>query len=257
MKSKHIIASALLLSAIPAMAGTTAPSLTEMQPVATSDSGWQVRAALYGWATGLDGDIAIKGNEVPVDVGFGDIFDHLDFAAMGVVQVGRGKWDFAADLFYAKLGAENTRRNIDFDAQLDQFIGNFFVAYSVLDTGSTHFGVYAGARVNWMDTELDIDFPNIADRSLSASESWVDPIIGVRFQQELSGKFFFRAVGDIGGFGIASDLTWQAFAAIGYRVNENGSLLLGYRGIGTDYEDGDFGYDVVSHGLLLGFEYKF
>jgi hypothetical protein len=257
MNPKHIITSALLLSAIPAMAGTTAPSLSEIQPVAASDSGWQVRAALYGWATALDGDIAIKGNEVPVDVEFGDIFDHLDFAAMGMVEIGRGKWSFASDLFYAKLGAENSRRDINFDAQLDQFIGNFFLAYSVLDTGSTRFGVYAGARVNWMDTELDIDFPNIADRSLSASESWVDPIIGIRFQQQLSDKFFFRAVGDIGGFGIASDLTWQAFAAIGYRVNDNGSLLLGYRGIGTDYSNDGFTYDVVAHGLLLGYEYTF
>jgi hypothetical protein len=33
--------------------------------------------------------------------------------------------------------------------------------------------------------------------------------------------------------------------------------VVSYRGIGTDYEDGAFGYDVISHGILLGFEYKF
>ncbi|MDP3849950.1 MAG: hypothetical protein Q8Q59_05555 [Luteolibacter sp.] len=258
MKSSHstLVASILALAAVPAFAGSTAPSITVLEPVASTPD-WHWHAALYGWATGLNGDIAIKGIDAPVDVGFSDIFDHLDFAAMGLVEIGRGRWNFAADLFYAELGANTTRRDIDFDAELDQFIGNFAVAYSVIDTGCTHFAVYAGARVTWMETEIDIDFPNIADRSLSASKSWVDPIIGVRFQQELSEKFFLRTVGDIGGFGISSDFTWQAFAAFGYRITENGSILLGYRGIGSDYSDGDFTYDVITHGVLLGFEYRF
>jgi len=56
---------------------------------------------------------------------------------------------------------------------------------------------------------------------------------------------------------VSSDFTWQALAALGYHLNDSASVLLGYRGIGTDYEDGAFAYDVISHGLLLGFEYKF
>ena len=130
----------------------------------------------------------------------------------------------------------------------------------MIDDPDTRFDVYAGARVNSLDADLDITRTGIIrTRQFSGSESktWVDPIIGVRFQQELPNQFFFRGVGDIGGFGISSDFTWQALAAFGYRVNDNGSVLLGYRGIGTDYSDGDFGYDVISHGLVLGFEYKF
>jgi hypothetical protein len=257
MTTKTIIASVVLLAAIPAGAGTTIPHLTEAEPVATTESGWRFSAALYGWATGLDGDITIKERDIPVDVGFGDVLNHLDFAAMGVVQVRRDKWSFVADLFYAKLGAENSKGDIDFDAGLDQFVGNFMVMRNVLDTGCTHLDAYAGARLSWMDATVDIDFPNIQDRSFSHSGTWVDPIIGVRFQQDLSDKFFFRTLGDIGGFGIASDLTWQGFAAFGYRVNDKGSVLLGYRGIGTDYSDGGFSYDVTTHGLLLGFEYMF
>jgi hypothetical protein len=38
---------------------------------------------------------------------------------------------------------------------------------------------------------------------------------------------------------------------------DNGAILLGYRGIGTDYTDGGFTYDVVTHGPILGFEYRF
>lgn len=257
MNPKTIATTAILLSAIPAFAGTTVPSLINPDPVATTESGWQVRAALYGWGTALDGDVTLRGNNVPVDVGFDDVLDNLDYAVMGAVEIGNGKWSFLADLFYAELSSSNSRGNLDFKTQLDQFIGNFVITYNLLDESCTRFDVYAGARVNSIDADLDIQTNRIGTFSGSESKTWVDPIIGVRVQQELSDRLFFRAVGDIGGFGVSSDLTWQALAALGYHINESASVLLGYRGIGTDYEDAQFGYDVISHGLLLGFEYKF
>lgn len=70
-------------------------------------------------------------------------------------------------------------------------------------------------------------------------------------------QVYFRAAGDIGGFGAASDLTWQAMAGFGWRFSENGGAFLGYRAIGTDYEDGGFTYDMVVHGPLLGLEFVF
>jgi opacity protein-like surface antigen len=205
----------------------------------------------------LDGDVTIRGINAPVDVGFDEILDNLDFAVMGAVEIGNGQWGFLADLFYAELSSSNSRGNLDFRSQIDQFIGNFVVTYNVIDQPETRFDLYAGARVNSLDTDLDILTNKIGTFSDSASKTWVDPIIGVRLQQELPNRFFVRAVGDIGGFGVSSDLTWQALAALGYHINDSASVLLGYRGIGTDYEDGQFGYDVISHGVLLGFEYKF
>ena len=56
---------------------------------------------------------------------------------------------------------------------------------------------------------------------------------------------------------MSSDFTWQTTAMFGYRVCEGGSVVLGYRGIGTDYEDGDTSYNCINHGPLLGVEYKF
>jgi opacity protein-like surface antigen len=85
----------------------------------------------------------------------------------------------------------------------------------------------------------------------------VDPIIGFRVHHDLNEKWFVRALADIGGFGVSSDITWQGMASLGYRVTDNASVGLGYRGIGTDYTSGGTTYDVISHGLLLGFEYKF
>lgn len=247
----------LALLTVPAFAGTSAPAIdnTHFAPPAVSE--WSVRAALYGWGTALDGDVTLRGNNVPVDSGFDDILDNLDFAMMGAVEIGNGKWSLLADLFYAELSSSSSRGNLDFKSQLDQFIGNFVITYNVMDDPGTRLDVYAGARVNSLDADLDILTNNVGTFSGSDSKTWVDPLIGVRFQQELPNCFFMRGVGDIGGFGVSSDFTWQALAGLGYHLSESNSVLLGYRGVGTDYEDGAFGYDVISHGVLLGFECKF
>jgi len=51
---------------------------------------------------------------------------------------------------------------------------------------------------------------------------------------------------------VESDLTWQVVASAGYSITENVDLLLGYRHLDIDYEDGDFSYDVATSGLGVG-----
>jgi hypothetical protein len=256
---KTIITSTLLLSAIPTMAGTTAPSLDSTELTTTTESGWRVGTSLYGWFTRLDGNMTIRGTTVPVDVPFDKIFDNLKFTFMGLVEIGKGRWSFMSDVFYARLEPSAETRFTTFDSQIEQFIGNFAVFYNVVETPTSRFDVYGGARVNWMETDVDIQGkgPLGKNFSESASKTWVDPIIGFRVHHDLTDKFFVRALADIGGFEISSDLTWQAMASLGYRINEKASVGLGYRAISTDYTSGGTTYDVTSHGLLLGLEYRF
>ena len=63
--------------------------------------------------------------------------------------------------------------------------------------------------------------------------------------------------GDVGGFDAASQFTWQAMAGFGYNFQQYGSLLLGYRAIGTDYTNNGFTYNIIAHGPLLAYEFKF
>ena len=255
-----VILSTLTILSLPALAGSSAPAIDQTTLTTPAEaSPWTVRTALYGWAQGLDGDISVYGKSAAVDIGFDDIVQDLDFAAMGVIEIGHGRWSFMADINYAKISDGDTKGPITLDVENTQFLGNFIVAYQTIRTADITLDPYAGARVNSIDLQLDVDNSTTLGKDFSRSQgkTWVDPIIGGRFQAELSDRFFFRAVGDIGGFGIASDLTWQAMAGFGYRVTENGSLLAGYRSIGTDYTDGGFTYDVVAHGPIIGFEYKF
>jgi opacity protein-like surface antigen len=237
---------------VPAIAGTpSAPA--ETSPITMPEtSEWQVRTALYGWAQGLNGDVGVKGFTAPIDLGFDDILENLDIAVMGLVEINRGRWGLLADFNYAKISDDITTGSGIVDFEQKQFLGNFFVTYEVHQCESLKFDVYGGVRVNWLEVSLDLP-PN----SRSADKAWVDPVIGARLQSDLGQAFFVRAVCDIGGFGAASDLTWQAMLGLGYHVTENANLLVGYRAIGTDYTSGGFTYDVIAHGLLLGYEYTF
>lgn len=249
---KNQILSFLLLAASPVIAGTTTASFEQSLPASDTPS-WFYRCAIYGWGQSLDGDIAVRGQFADVAVGLDDVLDNLDLAFMGAFEVGRGRWSVLLDVNYAKLSESvTTRPGRMIDLEQQQFVGNLAVLYGVVRNESVSFDLYAGARANWLEVDID---RGLAKRS--ADESWIDPIAGMRCRVVLSPSFYLRAAADIGGFGVASDLTWQAMAGFGWRFNESGGLFLGYRAIGTDFSDGGFTYDVVAHGPLLGMEFTF
>lgn len=256
MKTKVTILSALLLGSFSATAGTSIPSLEEPLTPTASSSPWSFRVSLYGWLQAVEGDVSARGISTPVDVGIDDVLRNLDTAVMGVVEVGYGRWSFLADSAYVELSVnEPTPFGLiapSFDVNYREFVGNYVIAYEVMKTDCQKLDVYAGARVTWLELEFDLGPFN-----RSADHGWVDPIIGVRYQAELGHSFFVRSLGDIGGFGVSSDLTWQAMAGFGYRFNDQCSALLTYRAISTDYSSGDFEFDVIAHGPLLGLEFKF
>jgi opacity protein-like surface antigen len=258
-----LINTTFALASLPAFAGTTTVTADEPLPViepATSESDWTVLLALYGWGQALEGDIAIAGNFAPVDIGFDDILEDLDFAAMGAIEIGRGRWSFIADMNYAELSSSaTTATGVEADVDLDQFLGNFMLAYQVVNNPGLRFDAFVGARVNSVGIDLELDDPTTSGLDFSDSDrkTWVDPIIGFRMQAEMSEKLFFRATGDIGGFDVSSDLTWQAMAGFGYRFTDGCSGLLGYRAIGTDYTDGGFTYDVTVQGPVIGLAFRF
>jgi hypothetical protein len=54
-------------------------------------------------------------------------------------------------------------------------------------------------------------------RSLSASERWRDPVIGIRVLAPIAERWSFVGYVDIGGFGVGSDITCQAIAGANWQ----------------------------------------
>jgi len=256
MKIKTSLLASMFLSSLPVLAGTAAPSFTQsITPV--EESSWSCRVALYGWIEALQGDMGVAGRTANVDLSFNDILKHLDSVFMGAVEVGCNRWSVMADVMYADISGSTTPGGGYLRVEQQQFLGNFVVAFEAMKSDSTMFDIYAGARVNSIKATLDINDRIQPLFHGSTTETWVDPIIGARLQQALSSNIFFRAVGDVGGFGVSSQFTWQAMAGFGYSFHEYGDLVLGYRALGTDYTNGGFTYNIVAHGPIIGYEFRF
>jgi hypothetical protein len=67
--------------------------------------------------------------------------------------------------------------------------------------------------------------------------------------------------GDIGGFGVGSDLSWQAMASYNMELCTSGGHridgYLGYRALSVDYSEGAYDFDAVQHGPVLGLTMNF
>jgi hypothetical protein len=251
MKTKLILAS-LALTSLPALAGP--PPVAPMAPPPPTEQGWQFRFAPYLWAQSLDGTAGV-GLTGDVDVSFNDILDDLDFAFMGAFEARHGRWGILADVSYAELSDSLDPLGVVFsqgDFEMQQFLGNITLNYRMLENDKTVVDLYAGARLNWIDLDITAG-GKVGVAAVTGDDFWADAIIGARFQTSLGGPWFFRASGDIGAG--ESDFTWQAIGLFGYKLNDSCNIGLGYRGVGTDYQNGAVTWDVTAHGPVLGVEW--
>ncbi|WP_246413254.1 hypothetical protein [Rhizobium indicum] len=74
---------------------------------------------------------------------------------------------------------------------------------------------------------------------------------------DINDRWFVDVMADVGGFGIASDLTLQGMATVGYNWTDTISSSFGYRALYTDYSDDGFRYDATQHGLFTRLSFHF
>lgn len=249
-----------LASSSSIFAGTSSPENIATQPTETS-SDWWLTITPYGWVTATDGDMGVAGRAAPVDISFKDTLDDLELAFMLAAECGFDRWVLGFDGIYGAFSsgtampaaaAPYTKATVDFD----QFFGRVHVGYQVIDENNAKLTAFAGVRYSYLSTDIAITG---AKPTLSAdgSKSWVDPVIGLHGAWDLNDRWFVQGGGDIGGFGASSDLIWQVNLALGYRLTDTASALVGYRGLGVDYTDGGFLIDTVAHGPAIGLSFRF
>jgi hypothetical protein len=108
-----------------------------------------------------------------------------------------------------------------------------------------------------MDTDLKLDAGLSPSVKGSDTEDWIDPMIGLRIEHQITEKWVALARADIGGFGVGSDFSWQAFGAIGYRWRPNAAILAGYRYLDIDYDSNGFTFDAATAGIMIGLQWTF
>lgn len=110
-------------------------------------------------------------------------------------------------------------------------------------------------RITDAKEKLEEDIEKVLKKNLNRrfvrADDWWDPYVGLRARYNFTPAIYVIGRGDIGGFGVGSDLMWQAEAALGFQVTRSIFTELGYRALSFDYEKDGLTYDVITHGAQV------
>jgi hypothetical protein len=265
-----------------------APPVVEAPPMPPT---WSYRVTPYGWLTAMDGTQTVRGRSVKVDASFIDIVRESDtlVALMGDVEARNGPVGLLANVAWSKIGFERgdvrsralasgvtgtlgTTLGLD----IEMVIAEVGAAYEVARVGALAVDVLAGARYWYQEADLSLDVTaalDVGDLQIagarafarSGSVDWLDPVIGARVRYTVAPGHELLLRGDIGGFGVGSDLSWQALGAYGFELGSYQGIsfsgVIGYRALYVDYVQGDgrsrYEFDMLQHGPVLGLSARF
>jgi hypothetical protein len=261
----------------------------------TEAPGWQFRVTPYAWAPSVTGDVTVRGQTADIDMSFWDLFDsgssgaQLDSLAalMGYLEARKGPWSIYGDVVWGKFdfsGDTVTQRNpianlsvsaranagLNYEITMAESGVTYELARRVGTNSTTALDVLGGARYWNQELDLSLAVDGSVDLgklgleksgSLAVARSgtleWVDPIVGLRVRHQFAPGQELQFLGDIGGFGVGSDLTWQLFGGYGFDIMQS-SLhgVIGYRALAVDYGNDNGAHknnlDLIMYGPVVG-----
>jgi hypothetical protein len=264
---------------------------------------WRIDITPYGWMPSLNGTSTVKGHSADVDASFfGDIIHRKIpkelFGLMAAFEARNDRFAILGDFVYMKLGAsKGGARSISLDprltlgvsAQLDAtvklIITELAGAYELVRWGSaagstTSLDIYGGGRLWWQEAEaslwIDASLSFLLPRrtfTLSGSRAfassgdvtWIDPMVGLRLRHQFVPGHELTLSGDVGGFGVGSEFSWQAVGAYRFQLGRSHGIdwsgMLGYRALYVDYSKGAgdtlYQFDMLQHGPIVGISARF
>ena len=207
----------------------------------------------YLWAASIEGTIASDGEESPpIDSEYSFFsLDNLDGVFSTTFTARKNQWGFLFDFLYVAF--EDTfleATPLQTTPRLEGTIIEFAGAYA--PTSIDHLEVIAGLRNQDITVSLAL-----LDRKPGTTANWTDPFVGVIYNRPLKGKFHMGLRGDLGGFGVESDMAVNAQAMIGYQISNTFSVKFAYRYLKVKFDDRDLLYDISLNGLQLGLGIRF
>jgi len=224
--------------------------------VASQDDGWRLRLTPYLWAPSVDGTLKVDGDGGDAEEEGGSALDYLSGAAMLSIEARRGDWSILGDFVWASFDMEGTLDGplmTPFEASNEEVVVGLAAARTIARGESGRVDGVFGLRYLHADVGVDPQGGTGLDHSASANQ--FDPFLGLRGHFGGDSGLFGNPYGDVGGFGISSDLTWQLIAGSGWAWDW-GDVQLGWRAIGYDFEDGGLLYDLTASGPFLAVSFQ-
>jgi hypothetical protein len=241
------------------------PSGSEPAAVTQSDGGtpastapesdWHFTVSPYLWFPGAHGNIAgPNGREIGFSASPGDLLSHVRIGLMGVVEPRYKRIVMPLDIFWIRLGDDRALPNTPGQGVANLHATEFFlsqkVGYRLIDLEKLKIDALAGFRYWYFGENLSFTTNTL---NFSGVQSWVDPLVGGRITGILTPKVEVSIGGDVGGWGAGSQMDYQIFGVLGYRIKPALALQVGYRYLYFDYRrvSGAF-LDTATSGVLCG-----
>ncbi|MBN2629888.1 MAG: hypothetical protein JXR75_05050 [Rhodobacteraceae bacterium] len=225
--------------------------------MAATAQDWSGQVTFYGWGAGVTGDFTpfTGAPTLSFDKSFSEVLEDIDGAFFATGLVRRGDLVLFADFTYsassreglvppgAPASGEVTIRSLTLAA------GRRFDA-----GGGTTVDAMGGLRAWRLDGQVSVPLAGI---SVAPTADFVDPILALRVNTPLADRWSLLGYLDAGGFGVGSDLTYQAAVTANYKMNDNLYLSAGWRHLYVDYSDGGTKFKGAMTGPLLGATWRF
>jgi hypothetical protein len=95
--------------------------------------------------------------------------------------------------------------------------------------------------------QLAVRLNTSLSQTLSRDDYWFAGYGGLRFRYNFNKTFYTAVRGEVGR-GVISDLMWEVEGVLGINITRSVFTEIGYRGLGANFEDNNFKFDVVTHG---------
>src|ERR1700733_1730906 len=162
---KLSIVAIFFLLIIPGWAGTQEEAKVVEQPLVQTTEPWEITVGGPGWLAGVTGTTGFHGKNTNVDVGVGQILRHINvFYSLGG-EIRRGRFGVLGDLLYLNAQAgtgESSGLVSKVDLGLQQFLGEFFASYRVIEGSRGWLDLLAGFRYTYVGEQLGLQANNMA-----------------------------------------------------------------------------------------------
>ncbi len=211
---------------------------------------WSFSLRPYFFLSGMSGSVTVDPVTFPLNSKFSDILKNVKLGGFINFTAEKGQWGVGADFQYINLYGKNSGL-LEVALDLKNVIGEVDVLYRPAMAPTLRF--LAGVRVYSLTQTIVV---NDQDTPL-ASTTVVDPVLGAYGTWPLADRWDFELRGDIGGFGISSEFTYQLMALFHWDINDSLAIPFGYRILSHQIKQDSIRMDTRMSGMMLGLDIRF
>ena len=146
----------------------TESKLVEQPPAKTAEP-WKITVGAPGWLAGVSGHTGFHGVNPYVNVGVGQILKHINAIFSFAGEARTGRFGLLGDLLYLNAQASSGTSGLvsKVDLGLQEFLGEFFASYRVIEGPRGWLDLLAGFRYTYLGEQVGLQANDVAINAAS------------------------------------------------------------------------------------------